>query len=137
MTLAVSRNWMQRYHAKNGNGQARAKYGNKKVKGFDADGATITFDSKREAKRWGELVARQKAGEIDSLERQVPFHFYIGDNPLTYKSNRKVKYVCDFSYVEVATGERVLEDSKGVSTPDYKIKWALVRLFHGLNVREV
>jgi hypothetical protein len=132
VTLAVSRNWMQRYHAKHGNGQARAKYGNKKVKGFDADGATITFDSKREAKRWGELVALQKAGKIKSLERQVPFTF----SGMTYKSNRKVKYVLDFQFFDCERKEWVHEDCKGFSTPDYKLKWALMKHFWKIEVRE-
>lgn len=129
---------MQRYHAKNGEGPARAKYGNKKVKGFAADGATITFDSKREAKRWGELVARQKAGEIDSLERQVPFLFEIDGVYLTYVgSNRKVKYLLDFRYREVATGEWAHEDSKGHRTDGYKLKQALMDWVWRIEVIEV
>ena len=114
-----------------------AKYRNKKVKGFDAQGRTITFDSKREARRWGELVALQRAGEIRDLERQPVYRFFIDANALTYKSNRVVRYVADFRYVLATNDEVVVEDSKGFSTPDYKLKWALMRLFHGIDVREV
>lgn len=118
--------------------QPRAKYGNKKVKGFDQDGSVITFDSKREAKRWAELLIRQKAGEIDQLERQISFLFAIDGEHLTYVgSNRKVKYVLDFRYREVETGEWAHEDSKGVRTDGYKLKQALMDWVHGIEVLEV
>ena len=46
----------------------RAKYGNTKVK---VDG--ITFDSKAEARRYGELKLLERAGEITSMELQPTF----------------------------------------------------------------
>ena len=33
----------------------------------------ITFDSAREASRWGQLVLLQRLGKIRDLQRQVPF----------------------------------------------------------------
>jgi hypothetical protein len=43
-----------------------AKYRNQKVKGYDADGNVITFDSKKEARRWAELLALQRQGLISA-----------------------------------------------------------------------
>ena len=136
MTAAFSQAWLGKLR---GVGQQpKAKYGNKKVKGFDVDGKVITFDSKREAKRWGELVARRKAGEIDNLERQIPFLFEIDGEHLTYVgSNRKVKFVLDFKYREVASDEWVFEDAKGMRTDAYKLKQALMDWVHGIEVLEV
>ena len=68
------------------------KYRNQKVKGYDADGNVITFDSKREARRWGELQALEKQGVITYLVRQVPFKFALDGRELKYKSGRAVRY---------------------------------------------
>ena len=46
----------------------RNKYGNKKTV---VDG--ITFDSRKEAKRYQELKLLEKAGEIKDLRRQVKY----------------------------------------------------------------
>ena len=46
----------------------RSKYGAKKI---TQNG--ITFDSKREAKRYGELLLLERAGAITELQRQVEF----------------------------------------------------------------
>lgn len=117
----------------------RSKYGNKRVKGFDKSGAVITFDSVKEARRWSELLLLERQGVISQLERQVPFHFAVAGNYLTYSSNRKVKYVADFSYIHLKSGATVVEDakSKGTVTPAYKIKRALMSLFHSIEIREV
>lgn len=116
----------------------KPKYGNQKVSAFDVDGKAITFDSKREAKRWSQLLLRLKAGEIDQLERQVPYLFAIGGEFLTYVgSNRKVKYLLDFRYVDKETDELVHEDVKGYATPEYRLKQSLMLLFHGIEVLEV
>jgi len=124
---------------------ARSKYGNRKVVGFDLDGSQITFDSAREAKRWAELVIRQRRGDIYSLQRQVVFKFKISGNELRYKARKKlgreVTYVADFTYSEVCmvSGRHpyVVEDAKGMKTDVYKLKWALMKACHGIEVREV
>ena len=49
----------------------------------------ITFDSKREARRWQELKLLERAGEIERLERQVPFSLVVeGQKIATWKSNK-------------------------------------------------
>lgn len=137
MSLQVGRQWARR-HLPGAQTPMQAKYRNKKVKGFDIDGNTITFDSVREAKRWGELMAMQKAGKIDNLQRQIPFLFEIDGAYLTYVgSNRKVKFVLDFKYRDVETNEWAFEDAKGVRTDAYKLKQALMDWVHGIEVLEV
>ena len=115
------------------------KYRNQKVKGCDADGNVITFDSKREARRWGELQALEKQGVITNLVRQVPFKFALDGRELKYKSGRAVRYLADFQYVLKETGEQILEDvkSEATKTAAYKLKWALVKLVWGLEIQEI
>jgi hypothetical protein len=39
--------------------------------------APISFDSKAEARVWGDLKVRERLGEIVQLERQVPFRLAV------------------------------------------------------------
>lgn len=116
----------------------RSKYGSEAVLTFDKDGQRIRIHSKREAKRWTELLLLERAGKISQLERQVAFTFPIGEGVLTYVgSNRKVRFVLDFRYIDNESGELVHEDSKGVRTEAYKLKQALMDCVHGIEVLEV
>lgn len=116
----------------------RSKYGNKKVKGFDKSGAVITFDSKKEAVRWAELLLLEKQGIISQLERQIPFHFAVaGKYLLTYSRKLKKKFVLDFRYWHEELGDWVHEDAKGFRTEAYKVNFGLMELFHSITVREV
>ena len=97
----------------------------------------IRFDSIKEANRYQELRILEKAGEIHGLERQVTFTL-IPDcrDPETGKViERAVKYVADFQYEQ--DGRRVVEDTKGFRTPEYKIKRKLMRFIYGIEIREV
>ena len=82
--------------------RARSKFGNKWT---EVDG--IKFQSKLEAKRWGELKLLQKAGTIRNLERQRRFELTVGDVPIGI-------YIADFSYFE--RGKPVVEETKGYWT---------------------
>ena len=53
----------------------------------------IRFDSKKEAKRWQELVLLERAGEIKNLRRQVEFELI----PKT-SHGRRIVYRADFVY---------------------------------------
>jgi Protein of unknown function (DUF1064) len=114
-------------------GRRRSKYGNKKVKGYDPDGREITLDSKREAKRYGALVLRQRAGEIAGLERQVRF-------PLEMCGHKICVYIADFVYFEKTPGRvvwpKVVEDAKGVRTDVYKLKKKMMRAQYQIEIRE-
>lgn len=79
----------------------RHKYGAKKTV---VDG--ITFDSKKESIRYGELLLLEKAGEISDILIQPVFH-------LTVKGVKVGKYILDFMYRDLKTDEIIYEDVKG------------------------
>jgi hypothetical protein len=99
----------------------RHKYG---AESTTLDG--IRFASKAEAKRWAELCLLERAGEITGLERQVPIPLQGQDGPILTPTGRPATYVADFAYVDNRTGEKVYEDRKGVQTPEFKLKRAIL-----------
>ena len=122
------------------------KYGNRTVA---VDG--IAFDSIREARRYKQLKLLLLSGEIVGLSMQVPFELvpaqYEETGEVYSKGPRKgqpkqgkcieksVVYVADFVYFE--NGKRVVEDTKGVRTPEYIIKRKLMLQKYGIRIREV
>lgn len=110
--------------------KAKPKYLNKKTV---VDG--ITFDSKKEAKRYGELKILEKAGQIDTLTLQPKFTLIPSQRRADGKEERPVVYIGDFMYRE--NGKFVVEDTKGFRTADYIIKRKLMLKEHGITVREI
>jgi hypothetical protein len=110
---------------------AKSKYRNQKV---TVDG--FTFDSQKEARRYADLLALQRAGKISNLELQVPFVLA----PSVVLDGRKkpaLRYVADFAYDE--EGKRVVEDVKSAATrklPVYRIKAHLMLSVHGIAIKE-
>jgi len=96
----------------------------------------IKFDSKREAARYLELKALEKAGIIKNLERQIPYVLLEGVPGPEGKKLRPMKYIADFRY-EDSSGNIITEDSKGFLTKEYKIKKRLMWQLLGINVIEV
>lgn len=107
------------------------KYGNRKIV---VDG--IAYDSKKEAKRGGELLLMQRAGMIHNLRRQVKYELI----PAQYVDGKCVEracnYVADFIYID-DQGNTVVEDTKGFRTKDYIIKRKLMLFRHGVAIKEV
>jgi len=91
---------MRRYAAK-----TRNKYGAIKTK---VDG--ITFDSKLEAKRYGQLKLMSQAGVIDGLRTHVRYPLCTGDN----RQDVVGHYEVDFVYFDKMQNKMVHEDCKGV-----------------------
>ena len=89
----------------------------------------ITFDSKREAARYQELMLLLRAGAIRNLELQVPFKCVV--------NGRKIcAYRADFIYFDGL--DRIVEDVKGYRTREYVLKKKLVEaLFNVKNHRGV
>jgi len=125
-------------------GEEMSKYHSKKI---TVDGET--FDSKKEYRRYRELLLLEKAGEISNLQRQVKFllipsqyeHFpRYGKNgkeltPGKRLIEKEVSYYADFVYTE--NGRDVVEDVKGVKTPEYILKRKMLLHIHGIRIREV
>ena len=114
----------------------KAKYGNKKV---EIDGTK--FDSKKEAKRYQDLLLMQRAGEISELELQPKFELvkgvkFSGDA----KAKPAVRYFADFAYTDIKTGQRIVEDVKSPATkknPAYRMKKHMMLAIHGVEIKEV
>lgn len=85
----------------------------------------IRFASKKEARRYGELRLMLRAGLIEDLELQQRFALMM---PVTY--------VADFVYFDCKRGEKVIEDTKGYKTAEYKRKKKLMQQQHGITIRE-
>ena len=103
------------------------KYLNIKTK---ADG--ITFDSKKEAKRYNELKLLKLAGIIEGFDIKKQFHYTI-----TYSANgktytRNAYYESDFV---VYYKDRVeVEDVKGVQTPIFKQKKRIMKALYNFDI---
>lgn len=105
------------------NGKSYNKYGNKKTVVDD-----IRFDSQKEAKYYLYLKGRLMKKEIKYLELQPSF---LLQDKFKYegKTERSIKYVADFQFIDCATGETVVVDVKGLRTDVYKLKrkWFLFK----------
>ena len=106
----------------------------------------MTFDSAKEARRFGELSLLQKAGEISDLRCQVKYILIpaqrepdtVGKRGGTIKGKlleRECSYLADFVYTE--NGKTIVEDVKGMRTKDYIIKRKLMLWVHGIKIKEV
>ena len=117
------------------------KYGSKKV-----EIGGIVFDSKKEAKRYQELLLLEKAGAIQSLQRQVKYVLIpsqreadeIGKRGGIKKGKcieKECAYIADFTYIQ--DGVTIVEDTKGFRTKDYIIKRKLMLWVHGIRIIEI
>jgi len=122
-----------------------SKYNAKKV---EYNG--MTFDSKRELKRYKELELLQESGEIKNLQRQVKYVLIpaqrepdiIGKRGGLKKGKtieKECTYVADFVYEE--DGDTVVEDVKGCKVGGaysvFTIKRKLMLYVHGIKIKEV
>ena len=119
------------------------KYGSKKV---EIDG--IVFDSKKEAKRFQELLLLERAGAIQDLQRQVKYVLIPeqrepdiigkrGGRKPGKLLERECAYIADFVYFDHSLGKIVVEDTKGFRTKDYIIKRKLMLFRHGIQIKEI
>ena len=117
------------------------KYGNKKIY---EDGEV--FDSKKEYRRWKELILLVKAGEISKLQRQVKYTLIPSQREPDIRGprggirpgkliEREVSYIADFVYTDKA-GQTVVEDCKGLRTKEYIIKRKLMLHEYGIRIKE-
>lgn len=114
---------------------ARSKYGNVKT-GRDA----LRFDSKKEARRFDELVIMQQAGEIKDLRLQVEFTLQAAYTTPSGERVRAIRYLADFAYYRRSGDgwEYVVEDvkSRPTRTRAYMMKKKLMADRLGLAITE-
>lgn len=117
------------------------KYRNKKV---TVNG--IEFDSKKEAKRYSELLLLEKVKAITNLQMQVKYVLIpaqrepdiIGKRGGVKKGKvieKECSYVADFVYEK--NGETIVEDTKGFRTKDYILKRKMMLYLHGIRIKEI
>jgi hypothetical protein len=95
----------------------------------------IVFDSRREAKRYSELLMLERAGVIKNLELQKSFELIPSQEINGKVVERPCKYIADFVYEE--NGKTVVEDTKGMRTDKYIIKRKLMLYKYGIQIKEV
>lgn len=135
--------------------RSKQKYRNYRVEYND-----MKFDSKLEMNRYLYLSSLEKRGEIFNLRRQVKFVItprFVHDEPRYSKDGRQLKpssrpktlvkasfYKADFVY-EVATNPLfspdcrrvVVEDTKGMATPEFRLKKKFLLFTQGVYINEI
>jgi len=92
----------------------------------------IRFDSKKEARRYGQLKLMERAGIITDLELQPRYKIVVKNSPIC-------TYVADFRYYDKQRLTQVIEDVKSTATatPVYKIKKKLTEALYDITVTEI
>ena len=138
--------------------QLKAAYGKQKARGsskYHAEKVTvngITFDSKKEARRWLELTALEQAGKIHGLRRQVKYllipeqrescteRYKSGPKKGQFKPGRVLErecaYYADCDYY-TEDGTHVVEDVKGMRTKEYRLKRKMLLYKYQIRISEV
>lgn len=94
----------------------------------------LNFDSKREMKRYWELLQLWNAEKISGLERQVTYVLAPKVKIAGEKRARPaLRYKADFRYIE--NGKTVVEDAKGYSDTAFRIRQHLMKSVHNIDVR--
>lgn len=120
----------------------RSKYHSRKTWAFG-----IQFDSKREAERFMELKELEAKGKIHDIKMQVKFVLIpaqkepdtVGVKGGKIKGRtleREASYIADFTYF-TQDGTFIVEDVKGVRTPEYILKRKMMLYMCGIKVKEV
>ena len=97
----------------------------KAIKTQNPDGTW--FDSKKEAKRYAELLILQRSGQISNLRLQPRYDMILNGVKIC-------SYSADFRYLDGL--KLVVEDVKGYKTPVYNLKKKMMRAFHAIEIFE-
>lgn len=88
-----------------------------------------TFHSKMEMERYQQLEQLEKYEVIRDLECQVKIPLYVnGQHVCTY--------IADFVYWDNEKNREVVEDVKGMRTPEYRLKKKLLKACHNIDIYE-
>ena len=123
------------------------KYHNKPTERVTASGAVLRFDSQKEARRYDELAALERAGEIRELRMQVDFTLQEAYTDGEGRRVRAIRYRADFTYVRVkeTIGEYTFRDqlvvedvkSRATRTKEYIMKRKLMKERFNIDIQEV
>lgn len=99
----------------------------------------IKFDSKKEAARYKQLKVFENSGVIQNLRLQVkytliPSQYEVIDGKKKFVE-RECAYYADFVYDK--NGKTIVEDTKGMKTPEYIIKRKLMLFLKNIKIKEV
>ena len=113
----------------------------------------ISFQSRKEGRRYQELKLLEKARKIKDLELQKAYELIPAqyeESPEVYTKGirkgepkhgklleRAVVYRADFVYTDCETGKQVVEDTKGMRTPEYILKRKMMLYIHHIKIKEI
>lgn len=127
--------------------QPASKYHNKPTERVTASGAVLHFDSQKEARRYDELAALERAGKIRDLRLQVDFTLQEAYTDGEGRRVRAIRYRADFTYVRVkeTIGEYTFRDqlvvedvkSRATRTKEYIMKRKLMKERFNIDIQEV
>ena len=128
-----------------GDGPERsAKYHNEPAERVTESGAVLRFDSRKEARRYDELAALERAGEIRELRMQVDFTLQEAYTDGEGRRVRAIRYRADFAYwrYDDPPGgwvRYVVEDvkSRATRTKEYIMKRKLMKERFDIDIQEV
>lgn len=109
-----------------------SKYGNKRAVASDGK----VFSSKRECKRYEELLLLRKMRKITDLETQVKYQL-LPAQKINGFTERAVTYTADFRYYDRNALRWVVEDAKGAKTQQYILRRKMMLYFHGIKIEEI
>ena len=130
------------------------KYHNKPTERVTASGAVLRFDSQKEARRYDELAALERAGKIRDLRMQVDFTLQEAYTDGEGQRVRAIRYRADFAYRKPpgegshaaywadksgVTWVLVVEDvkSRATRTKEYVMKRKLMKERFNIDIQEV
>lgn len=120
------------------------KYHNTPTERVTASGAVLRFDSQKEARRYDELGALERAGEIRELRMQVDFTLQEAYTDGEGRRVRAIRYRADFTYWRYDDPPGgwvrfVVEDvkSRATRTKEYVMKRKLLKERFDIDIQEV
>ena len=123
------------------------KYHNKPTERVTASGAVLHFDSQKEARRYDELAALERAGTIRDLRMQVDFTLQEAYTDGEGRRVRAIRYRADFTYRKPSFIDRdgetcwvlVVEDvkSRATRTKEYIMKRKMMKERFNIDIQEV
>ena len=126
-----------------------AKYHNKPTERVTDSGAVLRFDSQKEARRYDELAALERAGKIRELRMQVDFTLQEAYTDGEGRRVRAIRYRADFTYRKIRDDPweeydgsfwtLVVEDvkSRATRTKEYVMKRKLMKERFNIDIQEV